>query len=100
MGEVCLDDENIGRMGFRTRPNHHNQAVEWPKREILFFGGGGRLQLAPIRMPSGECRIYVLTLPSAAGQRPRKNIEMSTAEAKLHVGQFIFHRLFHRDKPL
>ena len=26
--EVCLDDEKICGMGFRTRPNHQNQAVE------------------------------------------------------------------------
>ncbi len=40
MGEVCLDDKIFGRMGFRTRPNHQNQAVGWPQREIHFYGGG------------------------------------------------------------
>ncbi len=26
-GEVCLDDDEIGPMGFRTLPNHQEQAV-------------------------------------------------------------------------
>ncbi len=40
MGEVRLDDEKIGPMAFRTRPNHQDQAVGWPQREMHFYGGG------------------------------------------------------------
>jgi len=36
MGEVCLDDEKIGRMGFRTRPNHQDQAIGCQQGERPF----------------------------------------------------------------
>ena len=39
-GEVRLDDDKIGQMGFRTRPNHQIWTVVWPQREIHFIGGG------------------------------------------------------------
>ena len=55
--KLCPDDEKIGQMGFQRRPNHQIGAVGWPQSEISSVGGGGRLRLAPIRMPSGECRL-------------------------------------------
>jgi len=39
MGEVCLDDEKIGRMGFRTRPNHQDQAIGCQQGESHSDGG-------------------------------------------------------------
>lgn len=40
MGEVRLDDERLGQMGFRTRPNHQIWPVVWPQREICSEGSG------------------------------------------------------------
>lgn len=30
-GEVCLDDDKFGRMGFQQQPNHQIVAVGWPQ---------------------------------------------------------------------
>ena len=39
-GEVRLDYDTIGQMGFRTRPNHQIWPVVWPQRVVHFNGGG------------------------------------------------------------
>ncbi len=33
-GEVRLDDDRLGQMGFRTRPNHQIWPVVWPQGVI------------------------------------------------------------------
>ena len=43
-GGVCLDDDKIGRMGFRTPPDHQEQAVGFQRRKniptVVQFGYG------------------------------------------------------------
>jgi len=39
MGEVCLDDDQIGRMGFWTPPTNENRAIRKVEAENLFNDG-------------------------------------------------------------
>ena len=38
-GGVCLNDGKFGRMGFRTPPNHQEQAIGRLRRENHYNGG-------------------------------------------------------------
>ena len=38
-GEVCLEDDKFGQMGFQQRPNHQIRVVGWPQSEISSIGG-------------------------------------------------------------
>ena len=40
MGGVCLDDEKLGQMGFRIRPNYQNWTAGRLRREYNSNGGG------------------------------------------------------------
>jgi len=56
-GEVCLDDDKFGQMGFQQRPNHQIGAVEWPQSVFSSIGGGDRLRLATNWRPFWKCRL-------------------------------------------
>ncbi len=42
MGEVRLDDEKLGRMGFRTRPNRNRRAIRWLSGNAVPLAAGSK----------------------------------------------------------
>ena len=58
-GEVCSDDENIGQVGFRRRPNQQIENVGWPQSIISSNSDGNRLRLASVYALPGKCRFII-----------------------------------------
>jgi hypothetical protein len=64
-GEVCLNGDKIGPIGFQTRTDLQNHAIGWLRKRCNSPGGGTVVGYPQIWITSVECRIRPGHHPSA-----------------------------------
>ncbi len=76
-GGVCLDDDNIERMGFRTPPNHKDQAVGCQRRKTFqrqcnLGMVGADLEVVWEMSVNRECELSPNEIPKIGRHRPAR----------------------------